>query len=107
MVVSSIVATDCFAIGCAAAGLFGHRIENVTLSNISLGFEGGGTRDDAVRETPEKPDGYLENTMFGTLLAHGFFYRHIEGLTLDNVRLQTATPDQRHAVVFDDVEIRP
>jgi hypothetical protein len=104
VVVSNIVATDCSAIGCAIAGLPGHRIENVTLSDISLGFDGGGTREEASRDIPEKPGSYPESTMFGTLGAYGFFCRHVRGLTLDNVRLQTSASDLRHAVVFDDVE---
>jgi hypothetical protein len=104
VVVSNIVAKNCSAVGCAIAGLPGHRIENVTLSNINLGFDGGGTKEDAVREIPEKPAGYPESTMFGTLSAYGFFCRHVTGLTLHNVRLNTTEPDARHALVFDDVE---
>ena len=42
--------------------------------------------------------------MFGTLGAYGFFCRHVQGLTLQNVRLQTAEPDRRHAIIFDDVK---
>lgn len=104
VVVSNIVATDCSAVGCSITGLPGHRIENVTLANINLGFDGGGTKEDAVRAIPEKPGSYPESTMFGTLPAYGFFCRHVEGLTLENVRLRTAAPDHRHGVVFDDVQ---
>jgi polygalacturonase len=104
VVVSNIVATDCSAVGCAIAGLPGHRVENVALRNISLGFDGGGTREEASREIAERAASYPESTMFGTLPAYGFFCRHVEGLTLDNVRLQTSAVDHRHAVVFDDVE---
>jgi polygalacturonase len=104
VVVSNVVATNCSSVGCAIAGLPGHTIASVTLSNISLGFDGGGARKEASREIPEKPGSYPESTMFGTLPAYGFFCRHVTGLRLDNVRLQTSAPDQRHAVVFDDVE---
>jgi polygalacturonase len=104
VVVGNIVATDCSSVGCSITGLPGHRIENVTLSNISLGFDGGGTRDDAARDIPEKPGSYPESTMFGTLPAYGFFCRHVTGLKLHNVRLRTAEPDLRHAVMCDDVE---
>jgi len=101
--VSNIIATDCSEVGCSITGLPGHNIENVTLSNISLGFDGGGTRDDASREIPEKAANYPESTMFGTLASYGFFCRHVNGLKLNNIRLQTSTPDLRPAVVFDDV----
>ena len=42
--------------------------------------------------------------MFGKLSAYGFYCRHVKGLKLLNVQLQTEKADQRHAVVFDDVE---
>jgi polygalacturonase len=104
VVLSDIIATDCSPIGCSITGLPDHPIENVMLSNISLGFEGGGTKGDAVREIPEKPDSYPESTMFGTLPSYGFFCRHVKGLRLRNVHLQTSTPDYRHALLLNDVE---
>jgi hypothetical protein len=42
--------------------------------------------------------------MFGTLPAYGFYCRHVRGLSLDGVRLATAQPDARYAIVCDDVE---
>ncbi len=105
VVVNNIVATQVSSIGCSITGLpGGHRIENVSLSNIKLTFDGGGTRKDASREIPEKAASYPESTMFGTLPAYGFYCRHVNGLTLTNVQLQTASPDLRHAVVCEDVE---
>jgi polygalacturonase len=104
VMLSDIIATDCSAIGCSITGLPDHPIENVTLSNISLGFKGGGTKEDAVREIPEKPDSYPESTMFGTLPSYGFFCRHVKGLRLQNIHLQTSTSDHRHALLLSDVE---
>ena len=103
VIVSNVVATDCSSVGCSITGLPGHAIENVTLSNIHLGFEGGGVREDASRHVPEKPTSYPESTMFGTLSAYGFFCRHVRGLTFHNLHLDTTAPDRRHALVFDDV----
>ena len=100
--VSNVIATDCSSVGCAIVGLPDHPIENVTLSNIHLGFDGGGTIDDANRRIPEKPDSYPESTMFGTLPSYGLFCRHVKGLRLQDICLQTSTPDHRHAVVLDD-----
>ncbi|MFH1717166.1 MAG: glycosyl hydrolase family 28 protein, partial [Planctomycetota bacterium] len=101
--VSNIIATGCSAVGCSITGLPDHAIESVTLSNINLGFKGGGTNEDASREIPEKPESYPESTMFGTLPAYGFFCRHVNALRFHNVKLQTEAPDLRHAMVFDDV----
>ena len=103
VIVSNIIATDCSQVGCSITGLPGHTIENVTLSNIQLGFEGGGTKEDTLRQIPEKPTSYPESTMFGTLSSYGFFCRHVKGLTFQNLRLETSAPDYRHAIVLDDV----
>jgi len=103
VIISNIIATECSQIGCSISGLPGHAIENVMLSNIQLGFDGGGTKKDALRQIPEKPASYPESTMFGTLPAYGFFCRHVEGLRFHNLRFRTSTPDYRHAIVFDDV----
>ena len=104
VIVEDIVATDCSSVGCSITGLPGHPIENVTVANVSLAFDGGGTREDASRQIPEKPDSYPESTMFGTLPAYGFFCRHAKGVNFRNVRLATSAADHRHAMVLDDVE---
>ena len=104
VVLSNVVATGTSPIGCSITGLPGHKIENVCLSNLNLGFEGGGTREDASKEVPEKPESYPESTMFGVLPAYGLYCRHVKNLRLDNVHLETEQPDARPAVVFDDVE---
>jgi len=102
--ISNIEATGANPTGCAISGLPDAAIENVTLSNVRLSFEGGGTKADAARAIPEKPTDYPEYAMFGKLPAYGFYCRHVRGLRLLNVQLQSAKPDQRHAVVLEDVE---
>ena len=44
-----------------------------------------------------------EYFQIGTPPAHGLYARNVRGLTLDNVRFETATPDLRPAVVLDGV----
>jgi hypothetical protein len=102
--IANIEATGANPTGCAISGLPDAKIENVTLSNLRLSFDGGGTTADAVRAIPEKPADYPEYSMFGKLSAYGLFCRHVKGLKLLNVELQLAGPDQRHAVVLEDVE---
>lgn len=98
----NIAAKGTSPIGCSITGLPGQAIENVTLRNVHLGFEGGGTRQDASREVPEREKSYPESTMFGTLPAYGFYCRHARGLRLSGLQLRTEKPDLRHAMVFDD-----
>jgi len=90
--------------GCAIAGLPGHPIENITLENIDLTFDGGANVAHTTRKIPERPDAYPESTMFGMLPAYGFYCRHVKGLRFINVKLRTEKPDLRHAMVFEDVE---
>jgi polygalacturonase len=103
--ISNIEATGANATGCAISGLPQAKIENFTLSNIRLSFAGGGTKEDADRAVPEKPDAYPEYSMFGRRLpAYGFYCRHVKGLKLLNVQLQLAKSDQRQGLVFEDIE---
>lgn len=104
VIISNIVATDAGVTGCSITGLPGHPIENVTLSNIKIGFVGGGTKQHAESDVPELPEKYPESTMFGTLPAYGFYCRHVDGLTFRDVDLQFAKPDARPALVCDDVQ---
>jgi len=102
--ISNIEATGANPTGCAISGIPEAKIENVTMSNIRLSFEGGGTKADAEREISEKPADYPEYSMFGRLSAYGLYCRHVKGLKMFNVQLQLEKPDRRHAVVFEDVE---
>jgi len=102
--ISNIEAAGANPTGCAISGLPEAKIENITLSNVRLSFEGGGTKADAARGIPEKPADYPEYSMFGRLPAYGLYCRHVKGLKLFNVQLQLEKPDRRYAVVFEDVE---
>ena len=101
---SNIVADGASSIGCPITGIPGHRIERVQLSNIQIGFEGGGTRLQATREVPEHEAKYPEGTMFGPLPAYGFYCRHVDGVKFRDVRLHAAAADAREPIVRDDAE---
>jgi len=102
--ISNIEAKGANATGCAISGLPEKRIENLTLSNIRLSFDGGGAKAEAGRVVPEKAEAYPEYSMFGSLPGYGFFCRHVNGLKLSNVQVQLEKNDGRHALVLDDVE---
>lgn len=100
--IDNLVATGASPTGCAIAGLPGHCIENVALSNIRITFSGPAPEKVAA-EVPEKEDQYPECTMFGTLPAYGFYFRHVRGLQLRGIELGGEAPGPRPAIVADDV----
>lgn len=53
---------------------------------------------------PELPDVYPEPSSWGILPAYGLFAKHVDGLTLRDIRFTCKVPDGRHVCVFDDVE---
>jgi Glycosyl hydrolases family 28 len=101
---ANVVATRAGKTGCSIVGLPGHYVENVSLSNVTIHSEGGGKSKWASAVVKEHASEYPEATMFGKLPAHGLYCRHVRGLTLSDVRLQTDEPDGRHALVLDDVQ---
>ncbi|HEV2860841.1 MAG TPA: glycoside hydrolase family 28 protein [Pyrinomonadaceae bacterium] len=85
------------------AGLPGHPIEDVRLTNIRILYKGGGTREQAALEPPEKETNYPEPSMFGDLPAYGFFIRHARGVELSNVTVGFMREDLRPAFHLEDV----
>jgi Endopolygalacturonase len=92
-------------------GLEGQPIRNVTLRNIEFVYPGGGNPNYAYRGTgkdelaaiPEMADAYPEFSQFKELPAWGFYIRHAEGITFENVKLRAQANDYRPALVMDNV----
>ncbi|HEX7575690.1 MAG TPA: hypothetical protein VF360_04870, partial [Candidatus Methanoperedens sp.] len=63
----------------------------------------GGTQELAKREIPEFPEKYPQFSMFGKLPAYGFYCRHVENLTFNDVELDFIEPDARPAIICDDI----
>ena len=86
------------------SGLPGQYIENVTFGNFSITSQGGGTVSDGeMRTVPE-----LRYIRYGlgtqqVVPAYGVYARHVKGLYMDNMVMNTETRDDRPAVVCDDV----
>jgi polygalacturonase len=104
VLISNVVATGAGKTGCSITGLPDHPVRNVTLSQVAITCAGGGTDQDAAMAVPEKPESYPECKMFGTLPAYGFYCRHVDGLSLAQVRIETTAPDRRPALACDDVQ---
>lgn len=103
--ISNLVASNAAGrYACIISGIPGNAIEDVRLTDIYILSQGGGTKEDAALEPPEKESGYPEPTTFGTMPAYGFFIRHTKGLRISDVDLQYDKPDLRPAFVLQDVE---
>ncbi len=108
------------------AGMPGHAIEDVTLSDIHIVSRGGLTLEQVAQQPadlvntfflrgaglsgprdpylpPEQEKGYPEPSMFGLLPAHAIYARHVAGLQLHDVDIRIQKTDTRPAVVLDDV----
>ena len=90
-------------ITCNMCGLKGYPLENITLRNITLHVDGAVQEFNPV--VPEEPKVYPEVNTYGRFLpAKGIFFRHINGLTLDNVVIKSYRDDVREDFVFEQVE---
>lgn len=86
------------------SGVPGGVIEDITLNNIHLYYQGGYSEEDSRRIIPEQEKAYPEPWMFGTIPAKGFYIRHAKGIVFDNVQFYYALPDGRPLFVTDDAE---
>jgi len=85
------------------SGIPGSMIEDVRLSNIRIYAQGGGTKEQAAVDPPEREAVYPEPAMFGDLPAYGFLIRHVKGLQLRDVELSFLKPDVRPPFWLNDV----
>ena len=86
------------------SGIPGHDIEDLRLSNIRVYYRGGGTKEQAALEPPEKENDYPEPTMFGEMPAYGFFIRHVRGLEMSDVAVTNLKDDARPAFILSDAK---
>ncbi len=90
-------------------GIEGYSIENITLENIEINYPGRASKAMAyvslsrLNQVPEKIKDYPEFSMFGELPAYGIYVRHVNGITLKNIKFTLNNSDFRPAFVFDDV----
>jgi len=108
------------------AGVPGHPVEDVRLSDIRLESRGGFSLDDAAKQPaslvnrfflraagladprdpylpPEQETAYPEPSMFGILPAWGIYIRHAKDLAFRDVKLSFEKSDTRPVIVLDDV----
>lgn len=84
-------------------GLKNKPLKNIKLKDIYLKVDGG-VREYS-RTVPEEPlQAYPEVYVYGkTLPAKGIYFRYADGLTLENVKIETYRQDIRDGIVCDGV----
>ena len=84
-------------------GLKESLLENITLRNVHLKLDGG--VQEYNQNVPEEAQDYPEVYVYGRILpAKGIYFRHINGLTIDNLTVETYREDKRENFVLEDVK---
>jgi len=100
---SNLTKDDPWQITSNICGLKDRPLQNIVLRNVHLELDGGVQSFNPI--VPEIPKPYPEVNTYGrTLPAKGIYFRHIEGLTLDNVTIKVYRSDVREDFVFDNVK---
>ena len=103
--VNNLVASDAeWTLGNVISGLPGHPVEDIRFSNIRIVQQGGGPAELGERVPPEEEKSYPEPGMFGSMPSYAFFFRHVTGLEMHDVKVDYAKPEARPAIVLDDVQ---
>jgi polygalacturonase len=84
------------------AGIPGHPVQNVTITDVHIRYAGGGTlRQDHI---PEQIAVYPDPEMFGATPAQGVYIRHAKKIELRNIELTADKPDPRPLVWLEDAQ---
>jgi Glycosyl hydrolases family 28 len=95
--------------GFIITGMPDHPLEDITFSDITATFPGGGTERDAKNVLAELTLDRMVNHWpeYSTFSAHtpafGIYARHVNGLTLDKINIKTSQADGRPPIVLVDV----
>lgn len=95
--------------GFIVTGMPGHPVENISFNNIHATFPGGGSAEDSKAVPAEFTTENLKGRwpevggLRTAVPAFGMYIRHVKGINLQNITINTSKPDARNAIVFTDV----
>ena len=105
IMISNVIADDADSLaGIIVTGMKEVPLRNIRLHNIQIRYRGGGTSDLSKKEYREQGTNYPEPRWAGPTPAYGLYARHVDGLTVRGLYLETIRPDYRHVVILDDVK---
>ena len=101
--INNLTATNAKSIGILMSGIPNHPLgPDITLDNITIQLTPSAPSD-IPTPLPEKENAYPEISMFGkSFPASALYARHVDGLTLSNVKLTTDKPGPRPLAWLDD-----
>uniref|UniRef100_UPI0035CB9059 rhamnogalacturonidase n=1 Tax=uncultured Sphingomonas sp. TaxID=158754 RepID=UPI0035CB9059 len=104
ILISNVVSSHAGWLPSIIAGLPGHPIEDIKISDVFLHQRGGAPAAMAALTPPLAELAYPEPTMFGDLPATGFFIRDARNIELSNVEVAVEAADPRPAFRLEDVD---
>ncbi len=104
VVISNVVSSGASQLPSIIAGVQGHPVEDIKISDVYLQQVGGGDAAMAAINAPENAEKYPDPRMFGDLPATGFFVRHARNVEFTNVEIAVERDDARPAFHLEDVD---
>ncbi len=104
VLISNVTSYDAVPLPSIIAGIPGHPVEDIKISDVFLQQRGGAPASMAQIQPPLAELAYPEPTMFGDLPATGLFIRDARNIELSNVEVAVAQPDPRPAIWAQDVD---
>lgn len=102
--ISNVTALDVDSLaGIIITGMPGVPLRRISLSDINIEYRGGGDASLRKKSYREQGTNYPEPRWAGPTPAYGLYARHVDGLTVRNVKFRLQRPDARKAVVLEDV----
>ena len=122
----NISATECGPVASSITGYPGHPATDIRLRNVFISMSKShpdeipqivGPRDETARDigysrkeadirsldVPDNDEQCAPRNFGNILPAYGLYVRHVDGLTLEDVRVEASDADVRPAIVLDDV----
>ncbi len=78
-------------------------LRNISFKDINMTVKGGHPSKDASAVPPELGVGRYNVGDFQIQPAYGFWFRHVDGLTVEDCHIQCEKSDGRYGIVLDDV----
>jgi hypothetical protein len=83
-----------------------YYLEDISFTDVHVTYAGGGTAAQAAKKVPEVAAEYFGvwDPAPGGPPAYGLYARNVKGLSLHNVRFEYEQPDERPAIILDNVQ---